>query len=677
MGRGDLKSDVHRDDGGLAPHVGEASEKSLSGFRSMQDKPSSKIVMGDVLFRSRLLVVQHERVDHADAKGQMMKVLADAEAAANSAAIQLVSFKDELEDKVAGNRASAADRQHLTRQKGLLLERLDDFRRVNKTVRQKLKQLQHAESCRVEADRQIDDLMKRITQAEKENELLKSNLMETERRVGELTGLRQEEQENMKMVVHKARSVEATQSHLQTQVWNKEAEAGRLTAQLQALKGTVAEQKTEIDHLNGVIRTLNEKAELDREILKKANRAQRLRAERFEAAIQKCSAQLKKKDVQLAGVCSERDSRRRLKEQTSAEKERVVAHVAVLKRDVAALTSRLQWEKDEMTAASALVTQRVETLTAENHQLSTDNAALKTCVSELEQQLTDCEAALIQEKLQSQERRQQSDQSRRQVTQLEAEVSDLRVKYSILLEESSAAGEGQARRVDQVRRELERRAERLGSLPERISGVKQELSECHQNLRRTQKRCSNMSESIRLARVQVASQTKLLMSSEEMRGAIQAANARLQDEVHALHKRMELLCQEKRDLERSLRAQEETQSFSNKQLDESAAACQSLSRQLEAALLDVKRQVDGVSAQAAAREEVLQVRILELEAQKSRQENELRLLQQSKVTAERRFQLRVKNLQLSLERSESHKQSIQNFVDVLKNSFHTMSAEGS
>ncbi|XP_053739545.1 outer dense fiber protein 2-like isoform X1 [Synchiropus splendidus] len=670
MDRGELRSDVHGNDGGLAAHAGGALEnarKSLSSFTSTstQDELSSKILIGDVMFRSRLLMIPHERVDRTDAKSQMMKILTEAEAAANSAAIQLVSFKDELEDKVAGKRASAADRQLLTRQRGLLLERLDDFRRINKTVRQKLKQLQHAESCRVEADRQIDELMRRITLAEKENELLKSNLIETERRVEELTGLRQEEQENMKMVVHKARSVEATQSHLQTQVWNKEAEKDGLTLQLQTLKRTVAEQKTEMDHLNGVIRTLKEKAQLDREILKRANRAQRLRAERFEAAIQKCSAQLKKKDVQLASVCSERDSRRRLKEQTTLEKEQVVAQVAVLKREVAALTSRLQWEKDEMSAASALVMQRVETLMAENHQLSVDKATLKTCVSELEQQLTDCEAALIREKVQSQERKEQSEQRRLQVTELEAEVSHLRGKYSDLLEQTSAAREGKERRVDKVRQELQR-----------ISGVKQELCQCRQNLRREQSKSANLGEAVRLARVQMASQTRLLMSSEEMSVSIQEANAKLRDQVYALHRRMELLCQEKCELERSLRAQEEAQSHSTKQLDERAATCQSLSRQLEAALLDVKHQVDAVSQQAAAREEVLQVRILELEAEKSTQENQLRLLQQSKSTAEKRFQLRVKNLQLSLERAESHKQSIQNFVDLLKNSFHTMSAEG-
>lgn len=39
--------------------------------------------------------------EFANGKGPFLKILMDAEAAANSAAIQLVSFKDAMEDEVA------------------------------------------------------------------------------------------------------------------------------------------------------------------------------------------------------------------------------------------------------------------------------------------------------------------------------------------------------------------------------------------------------------------------------------------------------------------------------------------------------------------------------------------------------------------------------------------------
>ena len=51
----------------------------------------------------------------------------------------------------------------------------------------------------------------------------------------------------------------------------------------------------EIKDLRGSVATLNEKAAKDKESLKKATRAQKLRAQRFEAAVEKCYAQLKEK----------------------------------------------------------------------------------------------------------------------------------------------------------------------------------------------------------------------------------------------------------------------------------------------------------------------------------------------------------------------------------------------
>ena len=51
----------------------------------------------------------------------------------------------------------------------------------------------------------------------------------------------------------------------------------------------------EIDDLKGSITSLTEKTAQDKDSLKKATRAQKLRAERFEAAIEKCYMQLKEK----------------------------------------------------------------------------------------------------------------------------------------------------------------------------------------------------------------------------------------------------------------------------------------------------------------------------------------------------------------------------------------------
>ncbi|CAI5640871.1 unnamed protein product [Oreochromis niloticus] len=561
--------------------------------------------------------------DFGNKKNPFLKMLMDAEAAANSAAIQLVSFKDAMDDEYADSRQSAKDKRRIARQRGLLLEKLEDFRRINKSVRQKLKQLQEAEANRIDADQQIDTLLKKITQAESENENLKKDLSESEQKVRELMDLRRKEQENIKSAVHMTKSAEATRAHLQGQLRNKEAENNRLTVQLRALERLITEQKLEIDDLKGSITSLSAKAAQDKESLKKATRAQKLRAERFEAAIEKCYAQLREKDAQLAKAHSERDSRRRQKEQTTDEKDKLVAHIDLLKSQIADLTVRVQKEKDELTAANETLMQRLEKLSLDNGELGINNATLKESVAQLEQQLAECESALVEEKIVSQEKKHQAEQFCYQVAQLQAELHDLKIKYTNLLRETEKTRDGKEAEVEKME-----------------------------------------------------SQSKLLRSSAEMRESIHEANLQLQEKVISIQKDTDKLQQENLELVRRLTAQEEALSYSNRQLDQRSSECQALSRQLEAALADVRQQVTKVKEEAVSREEALQTKILELGAEKSRRESELRLLRQSKLNAEKQYEVRLKDLQLSLDQSDIHKRSIQNYVDFLKNSYKAMFDEG-
>ncbi|XP_069548372.1 outer dense fiber protein 2-like isoform X1 [Brachyistius frenatus] len=614
--------------------------------------------------------------DVVNGKSPFLKVLTEAEAAANSAAIQLVSFKDAIADEFAGSRQSAKDNRRIARQRGLLLEKLEDFKRINKSVRQKLKRLQDEEAARIDADQRIDILQKKITQAESENEHLKKDLSETERRVEKLMDLRREEQENIKSAAHMTKSVEATRAHLQGQLRNKEAENNRLTVRLRTLEKTLTEQKMEMNDLKGSITSMSEKAAQDQEPLKKAARTQRLRAERFEAAIEKCYAQLRKKDAQLAEANSERDSRRRQKEQVADEKDKLVAHVDLLKCQITGLTVRLQGEKDDFIAANETVMQRAEKLSADNGDLRLNNATLKASVAQLEQQLADYESDLTEEKIISQERKHQAELSQCQAAELQAEIDDLRKKYANNLKETKKTRDGKETEVEKVRQELQRRVDELNAYPELLSAAEQSLAKCQENLQCSERKCSEKSESIRQLQVKMESQTKLLRSSVEMKESIHDGNLKLQENVTALQRKMDKLKQENLDLVQRLAAQEEALSYSNRQLDQRSSECQALSRQLEAALSDVKQQVSKVKHLAVSREEALQTKVLELEAEKSRRDTDLRLLRQSKLTAEKQFEVRLKDLQLSLDQSERHKQSIENYVDFLKNSYKTMFDEG-
>ncbi|XP_029687112.1 outer dense fiber protein 2 isoform X1 [Takifugu rubripes] len=602
-------------------------------------------------------------------KSPFLKVLSDAEVAANAAAIQIVSFKDAMDDEFADSRPPATDKRRFARQRGLLLEKLEDFRRLNKSVRQKLRQLQDSEADRLETNRRIDVLKNKMAEAKRINECLRNDVTAAETKVEELAELRREEQEKIKSAVNLTKSVEATRAHLQGQLRNKEAENNRLTVQLRSLEKTLIEQKTEINGLNHHISTLTKKAENAQESLKKACQAQKLRAEKFEAAIEECYDELKEKDLQLTSARLELDSRRRKKEKMRDETDKVVAHVDLLKSEVSDLTARLQREKNNHVAATETLMQQVKNLTTENGELGASNALLQASVSKLEQQLTDCESALVEETVVSQERKRQVELAQYQVTELQAEVEHL-------LRGSRVAEDQKGVEVQKLRRELQDCLQGLKSCTESLRVSEKSLSECQDNLQRSHWKCSEKTESIRQLQAKMEGHTKFLRSSLEMRESMHKASLQLQEKMDSLNKQMENLRQENLELVRKLGTQEEAFRCSNRQLEQRTSECQALRRQLEEALLDVKQQVNKVKEQSVSKEEALQTKIVELEAEKSRRDNEMRLLHQSKHMAEKQFEVRLKDLQLSLDQSESHKQSVQNYVDFLKQFYTTVFDEG-
>lgn len=71
----------------------------------------------------------------------------------------------------------------------------------------------------------------------------------------------------------------------------------------QGLERSLMTQKLEADDLRREITTLSEKAGQEKEALKKATRAQKHRAEKFEAAVDKCYSQLREK-VNISSLLS-------------------------------------------------------------------------------------------------------------------------------------------------------------------------------------------------------------------------------------------------------------------------------------------------------------------------------------------------------------------------------------
>ncbi|XP_058887887.1 protein BCAP-like isoform X3 [Acipenser ruthenus] len=560
---------------------------------------------------------------HAEDKRSLLKTLIEAEMAANSAAIQLVSFKDSVAEYSDDGRLANQDVMRMSRQRNLLLEKLDNFKVINKTLRHLLKDLQGEETSRLQADKHVDVLLKKLTEAESENMHLRRRIDEKERIIEELRDMRQKDRDNTDTVVQLSKSVEATRAHLQGQLRNKESENSRMTTQLRGLEQTVTERKLEIEHLKSQISHVKEKADQEKEALKKATRAQKQRAVRFERAVEKLQDQLKDKDIKLIEARSAANTWRSHQEQSTEEKAQLEAKITTLQHQITDLIEQLQKARDGARISSEDILQKVEAVNSETANLNLENARLKASIAALEEQATCTEAELKEQKENADQHKDLAEQYKTQVKDLQKEAEELKTRFEHVLKENELSKDTKETEVSKVE-----------------------------------------------------NQTQLLESSREKVGLLHKENLELQLKLDAVHRKIEDVQSENQQLVQELSRQEEALHYSGKQLEERSAQCLALTRQLEAALADVRKQVTDLKDKASDKERALQSKILELETENSRREKELKQLKQANKSAEKQFEVRLKDLQLNLDQSESHKQSIQNYVEFLKTSYNTMFGEG-
>nr|XP_015210821.1 PREDICTED: outer dense fiber protein 2-like isoform X1 [Lepisosteus oculatus] len=606
----------------------------------------------------------------------LLRTLTEAESAASSAAAQLLSLKDTLPDFSSVSRFSSPDELRMSRQKSLLMEKLENFKGVNKSLRQQLQEMQDQEAIQLQADRRVEVLLTKLTEAEAENLNLRRHLRENERRIEELLDLRKKERENTETVVQLSKSVEATRAHLQGQLRHKEAENNRMVVQLRSLERTVTEHKLAIENLKRQMSAALDKAAQEKQALKKATRAQKHRAQRFEAAIEKCYSQLKDKDVKLTEALSAADTWKRHHEMAREEKAPLEAKIAVLQLQITDLTEQLKTGKDKARISNEDLLQKVEKLHSDNADLNLENARLMAFIADLEEKLSVSQAEVQEQVSVSHQQKDLLEQYKTQVKELQKEADELKTRCEKVLIENKRVKEGKDTDVEKVKKQLESRVKELEVYPDLLKAAEQRLQDCQDKLLRCERRCSDKSDSVSQLQVKVDQQAEELRSSLEVKDSLQEDNLQLQLRLAALQSKIEELESGNQELVHRLASQEEALQYSGKQLEERSAESLSLSRQLEAALADVKQQVSEVKDKALARESVLQSKILELETEKSRKDKELKQLRQSKLSAEKQYEIRLKDLQLSLDQSESHKQSIQNYVDFLKNSYAAMFGEG-
>uniref|UniRef100_UPI00398E4122 outer dense fiber protein 2-like isoform X4 n=1 Tax=Pristiophorus japonicus TaxID=55135 RepID=UPI00398E4122 len=552
-------------------------------------------------------------------ESMLLTALKEAETASISAAKQVAALKNSIAELMQVNQLSASGVGRFVGEKDLLFEKLESFNVANLKLQFLFRELWNPEPSVDCTNRQIEVLTQKLTRSETENIHLKRKLLETERNAKEVSELCQVEKDNSFFVKQISKSVEATRARLQGQLRNKEAESNRMSVQIHRFERTVIEQKLQIEHLKSQLSALKEKAEVDKEVLKKATRAQKRRAERFEATTENLHSLVKDKDVMLLEARLTLETWKKQHELTVEDKAQLETQIISLSTRVAGLKEQLRNTAESTTSTNHELLNKLHTSNSENSNLRLENAQLKASITALEEKaaMTTTELEQLQTKAKQWE-----------------EVA-LQYETRVQLLQTAA---------DELKTSLEKTAEKNSQIR-------------HMRYTETEK---------------ADEQSFRLKSSSEKAESLSEEKRKLQMTLEVLSRKLKEVDLQNRELIETMAKQEEAVLLSKYQLEERSRESAALSQQLEAALHDVGKKVSEVKAQAVAGERALQCKILSLESELNRKTKELKQLQQNKNNAEMNHKTHLQELKLSLKQSENQNHSIQNYVQFLKMSYATM-----
>ncbi|XP_064649326.1 outer dense fiber protein 2-like isoform X2 [Lineus longissimus] len=646
------------------------------------------------------------------ASEELMKKLVEVEFDGQAAAKQVASLRDTVRRLREERRMSSSDCALITKQKELLMEKLADFETSNRSLRHLLRDQHRQEAGSVRLAEQRDVLLKKLGEADEANQILRIDLMDRDRYVAELKAHGAAQRDENLTLASVQHSLESTRGHLQKQLRQKEADCNRMAVQVRALESSLAQEKIETDHLQELLAAAREKAERDKEALKKATRVQKQRATRSEDAIEQLNAQLLERETNLAEVQTQADQMKSRMDKLQKEKSQALAENGALRNRIMELETRL--ETNELRSTS-----QIESLTAELHVKSSDasvykleNERLKTSITTIEDKLAQAETEVTQLRSSLRQYEHLVDEYRTQMNQSRQEADEAMIRMDDAQKETQRVQQDGDIELERVRNRLQQRLNDLEPLPEMLKTTELRLQDAveknHQYERRHAEHTQMLGELSTKDCAQEPSPDPRppgTMSTEvwspedgrllgEINKKVDLLGGQLdgvrekyslaQDEKRNMQNRMDSMDRRvrdgdeaSRDLLNTIAKKEDVIRQQNLHLEEKTRENASLTRQLENALTDARRQAELSREKTTSKERSASSRIMELESQLSQIRSEMSRTKREKEESERRFNSRLYDLKDRLEQSHSTNRSMQNYVQFLKNSYANVFGDSS
>ncbi|XP_027637661.1 outer dense fiber protein 2 isoform X2 [Falco peregrinus] len=596
-----------------------------------------------------LTVLQKKYLQHE--KECLMSKLSEAERDGAAAARQIHALKNTIGRLSIEKHMSSSDINTLTRQKELLLQKLSTFEETNRRLQELLREQHNQEKDAQKMLEQQGALLKRLAESDAEKV------------------------DQAKTAWELSKSMVALRGHLQAQLRNKEAENNRLTVQTRNLERGEAQHKAEVERIMEQLKKLKQKADCDKEALKKTIHAQKEWAERSKEYAQQLTVQLAEKDSYIAEVLSTLESWRSRYNKVAKDKSDLQQEIVALNSRAADFLEQHATLENNMRKDRETLVEKLHQQTTETTSLKMENERLKAAMVLMEEKLNQAQMEVQQLKSSVRNYEGLIETYKSQVLKTRMEADDVAAKLEKRDKENKALKDEMNNEIELARKQFQSQLAELEKLPEILKIKEMKLAECQDQLQSYEKKTMDLSAVISDLRQRIELQGDKTEMTRERYQSAQEDKKQLTLKVEELERKLETTNTQNIEFLQVIAKREESIHQCQLRLEEKTRECSSLARQLEMAIEDAKKQVEQTRERAASRERAVQSKMLDLETQLSRNKTELNQLRRSKDDAERRYESRIQDLKDRLEQSDSTNRSMQNYVQFLKSSYANVFGE--
>ncbi|KAF7482925.1 hypothetical protein GHT09_005678 [Marmota monax] len=544
-----------------------------------------------------------------DEKIELGATLKEAELATCSIELLLPLFKNAIEEMSFENANLSVSSLKISKQREILTKELDTFKRVKLALEHLLRKTNYKQT----GDNLPSMLLQNLTDNESENINLKKKVLEKEAYIQELSCLFQNEKENTLKANRLSQAVKLVHERLQLQIHKREAENDKLKEYMKDLEIKIAKWNLQLKTNKDETTAVKEASRQTTIALKKASKIYKQRLNHFTGDIEHLTSQIRDQEAKLSETVSASNAWKNHYEKIVIEKTELEVQIETMKKQITNLLEDLK--KMEVHGKNSLedILRKLHSMEHESETLSLENKELKGTLAALEDKVVSVEEELLE--LQELENQQKTliEVYKTQVQKLQEAAEMVKSRCESLLQENNLMTKNKNKKLD-------------------------EIDENHSLL-------------------------KLSLEEE---------NYLIQLKCENLKQKLEQMDAENKELEKKLAKQEECLKHSNLMFKEKSAEYTALARQLEAVLEEGRHKVSEEVEKMTSRERALQTKILDLETELRKKNEEQNQLVCKINTKAQHQEVSLKEMQHSLEKSENQNESIKNYLQFLKTSYVTM-----